>query len=183
MNAITKRIETELSSGFIVSSENMPDYLGNLRIICPDYSCTSIQDKLDHIIEVSALLIALVKQNPHPKRIVSIGQEALVGILNLPANPLLGFPCLARGIDSPVFVDTESGALFGDWLPRDSQMNTDAGLRYSSRPCQNIRLGSNHIVNIPSYSRESKVNILVDPGRAPLTIIELDEIKKLEEGT
>ncbi len=25
-----------------------------------------------------------------------------------------------------------------------------------------------------------KVDILVDPGRAPLTIIELDEIKKLE---
>lgn len=178
MNAITKRIDTELSSGFIVPSENMPDYLGNLRIICPDYPRTSIQDKLDHIIEVSALLIALIEQKAYPKGIITVWYELSVCVLNLPSNPLFGLSCLSGGIGFPVFVDTESGALFGDGLPRDSQMNADAGLRYSSRPCQNIRLGSNHIVNIPSYSRESKVDILVDPERAPLTVIELDEIKE-----
>ncbi len=180
---IIERVDAEFSLGFIIPPENVSDYLSNLRVISPYYSCASIKNKFGHVIEISALLVALIEQNTYPKSIVGIRHEALVGILNLPANPLLGFPCLARGIDSPIFVNTESGALFGDWLPQDGQMNADAGLRYSSRPCQNIRLGSNHIVNIPSFSRESKVEAVVDLKPAPLTIIELEEIKKLEGGT
>lgn len=146
----TERVDAEFSLRFIIPPENVSDYLSNLRVISPYYPCAGIKNKLGHVIEVSTLLVALIEQNTYPKSIVSIWHEALVGILNLPANPLLGFPCLARGIDSPIFVDAESGALFRDRLPWDSQMDADAGLRYSSRPCQNIRLGSNHIVNIPS---------------------------------
>ncbi|GAI89689.1 unnamed protein product [marine sediment metagenome] len=38
-------------------------------------------------------------------------------------------------------------------------------------------------IEVPFLPPVGQVGVVVDPDRAPLTIIELDEIKKLEEGS
>jgi len=144
-------VDTEFSSWFFISAKDVGNNLYYLRIIIPNYSCTSIQNQFGQIIKVSTLLVALIKKNTYTESIVCIRQKCLVGTFNLPSNPFFSFSCLAWCIRPPIFIDSKSWSLFGYWFAFNNHMNSDAGFRYPFRPCQDIWLKTIHIVIISHY--------------------------------
>jgi len=133
----------------------------HLTVVFPNHTGTSIKQKLDHVVDVSALHRAAAKDDADPEAGVPVHHQSSMGSLDVPANIVLGFSSLLGRVDFSSAPYRHSWPLLREWFSGNDCVNTNCGFRQACRPSKQI--GSvGHIRIIQEQDKEPGVHVTLE---------------------